>query len=71
MFKTSKANYPEKGHPCVKHLWLGKVPRFLFQGTVIRVFSVPDGQKLYEFRRGMKRSVLSVCPLLKPFLAAI
>uniref|UniRef100_A0A4W2GJS3 WD repeat domain, phosphoinositide interacting 1 n=1 Tax=Bos indicus x Bos taurus TaxID=30522 RepID=A0A4W2GJS3_BOBOX len=24
------------------------------KGTVIRVFSVPDGQKLYEFRRGMK-----------------
>ena len=33
----------------------------LLQGTVIRVFSVPDGQKLYEFRRGMKRSVLPVC----------
>ena len=33
----------------------------LFQGTVIRVFSVPDGQKLYEFRRGMKRSVFTVC----------
>uniref|UniRef100_A0A480KMV7 WD repeat domain phosphoinositide-interacting protein 1 isoform a n=1 Tax=Sus scrofa TaxID=9823 RepID=A0A480KMV7_PIG len=29
------------------------------KGTVIRVFSVPEGQKLYEFRRGMKRSV---CP---------
>ncbi|XP_026936304.1 WD repeat domain phosphoinositide-interacting protein 1 isoform X4 [Sagmatias obliquidens] len=27
------------------------------KGTVIRVFSVPDGQKLYEFRRGMKRYV--------------
>lgn len=25
------------------------------QGTVIRVFSVPDGVKLFEFRRGMKR----------------
>jgi len=25
------------------------------QGTVIRVFSVPDGQKLFEFRRGVKR----------------
>ncbi|XP_023612711.1 WD repeat domain phosphoinositide-interacting protein 1 isoform X9 [Myotis lucifugus] len=24
------------------------------KGTVIRVFSVPEGQKLYEFRRGMK-----------------
>lgn len=29
------------------------------QGTVIRVFSIPGGQKLYEFRRGMKRSVHS------------
>ncbi|XP_068119124.1 WD repeat domain phosphoinositide-interacting protein 1-like isoform X1 [Hyperolius riggenbachi] len=27
------------------------------KGTVIRVFSIPDGQKLYEFRRGMKRYV--------------
>ncbi|XP_068932670.1 WD repeat domain phosphoinositide-interacting protein 1 isoform X3 [Petaurus breviceps papuanus] len=27
------------------------------KGTVIRVFSVPEGQKLYEFRRGMKRYV--------------
>ncbi|XP_064606548.1 WD repeat domain phosphoinositide-interacting protein 2-like [Liolophura sinensis] len=27
------------------------------KGTVIRVFSVPDGQKLFEFRRGMKRCV--------------
>ncbi|ROK76660.1 WD repeat domain phosphoinositide-interacting protein 1 [Anabarilius grahami] len=27
------------------------------QGTVIRVFSVPDGDKLFEFRRGMKRYV--------------
>lgn len=26
-----------------------------FQGTVIRVYSIPDGQKLYEFRRGVKR----------------
>jgi len=25
------------------------------QGTVIRVFSVPDGHKLYEFRRSVKR----------------
>ena len=25
------------------------------QGTVIRVFSVPQGEKLVEFRRGMKR----------------
>ena len=35
--------------------------RSLFQGTVIRVFSIPDGQKLYEFRRGVKRSVFTVC----------
>jgi len=28
---------------------------YAFQGTVIRVFSVPDGQKLFEFRRGVKR----------------
>lgn len=31
---------------------------FLFhlsQGTVIRVFSIPEGQKLFEFRRGVKR----------------
>ncbi|KAL4241116.1 WD repeat domain phosphoinositide-interacting protein 2 [Mactra antiquata] len=27
------------------------------KGTVIRVFSIPDGQKLFEFRRGMKRCV--------------
>ncbi|XP_039509710.1 WD repeat domain phosphoinositide-interacting protein 1 isoform X2 [Pimephales promelas] len=27
------------------------------KGTVIRVFSVPDGDKLFEFRRGMKRYV--------------
>ncbi|XP_063076686.1 WD repeat domain phosphoinositide-interacting protein 1-like isoform X2 [Engraulis encrasicolus] len=27
------------------------------KGTVIRVFSVPDGLKLFEFRRGMKRYV--------------
>ncbi|XP_023391439.1 WD repeat domain phosphoinositide-interacting protein 1 [Pteropus vampyrus] len=27
------------------------------KGTVIRVFSAPEGQKLYEFRRGMKRYV--------------
>ncbi|XP_013924279.1 PREDICTED: WD repeat domain phosphoinositide-interacting protein 2-like [Thamnophis sirtalis] len=25
------------------------------KGTVIRVFSIPEGQKLFEFRRGMKR----------------
>lgn len=28
------------------------------QGTVIRVFSVPEGQRLFEFRRGMKRLAL-------------
>ncbi|KAK9407065.1 WD repeat domain phosphoinositide-interacting protein 1 [Crotalus adamanteus] len=27
------------------------------KGTVFRVFSIPEGQKLYEFRRGMKRYV--------------
>ncbi|XP_051958415.1 WD repeat domain phosphoinositide-interacting protein 1 isoform X1 [Xyrauchen texanus] len=27
------------------------------KGTVIRVFSIPDGVKLFEFRRGMKRYV--------------
>lgn len=27
------------------------------KGTVIRVFSVPDGKKLFEFRRGVKRCV--------------
>lgn len=27
------------------------------KGTVIRVFSVSDGTKLYEFRRGVKRCV--------------
>ncbi|TRY59629.1 hypothetical protein DNTS_003899 [Danionella cerebrum] len=26
-------------------------------GTVIRVFSIPEGQRLFEFRRGMKRYV--------------
>lgn len=27
------------------------------KGTVIRVFNVSDGTKIYEFRRGMKRCV--------------
>uniref|UniRef100_A0A3Q3LN27 WD repeat domain, phosphoinositide interacting 1 n=1 Tax=Mastacembelus armatus TaxID=205130 RepID=A0A3Q3LN27_9TELE len=27
------------------------------KGTVIRVFSIPEGQRLFEFRRGMKRYV--------------
>ncbi|KAK2081931.1 WD repeat domain phosphoinositide-interacting protein 2 [Saguinus oedipus] len=30
--------------------------------TVIRVFSIPEGQKLFEFRRGVKRCV-SICSL--------
>ncbi|XP_030651896.1 WD repeat domain phosphoinositide-interacting protein 2 isoform X1 [Nomascus leucogenys] len=34
----------------------------LKQGTVIRVFSIPEGQKLFEFRRGVKRCV-SICSL--------
>lgn len=29
------------------------------QGTVIRVFSIPEGQRLFEFRRGMKRLALT------------
>uniref|UniRef100_A0A8P0SUB8 WD repeat domain, phosphoinositide interacting 2 n=1 Tax=Canis lupus familiaris TaxID=9615 RepID=A0A8P0SUB8_CANLF len=29
------------------------------KGTVIRVFSIPEGQKLFEFRRGVKSSVFS------------
>uniref|UniRef100_H0XY61 Uncharacterized protein n=1 Tax=Otolemur garnettii TaxID=30611 RepID=H0XY61_OTOGA len=32
------------------------------KGTVIRVFSIPEGQKLCEFRRGVKRCV-SICSL--------
>uniref|UniRef100_H0XVB2 WD repeat domain phosphoinositide-interacting protein 2 n=1 Tax=Otolemur garnettii TaxID=30611 RepID=H0XVB2_OTOGA len=32
------------------------------KGTVIRVFSIPEGQKLLEFRRGVKRCV-SICSL--------
>lgn len=31
------------------------------KGTVIRVFSVPDGQRLFEFRRGVKRCVNVSC----------
>ncbi|PVD37848.1 hypothetical protein C0Q70_00450 [Pomacea canaliculata] len=27
------------------------------KGTVIRVFSIPDGHRIFEFRRGMKRQV--------------
>lgn len=32
------------------------------RGTVIRVFNIVDGAKLYEFRRGVKRCV-SICSL--------
>lgn len=32
------------------------------RGTVIRVFNISDGVKLYEFRRGVKRCV-SICSL--------
>lgn len=31
------------------------------KGTVIRVFSVHDGSKLFEFRRGVKRCVAISC----------
>jgi len=31
------------------------------KGTVIRVFSLPDGEKLFEFRRGLKRCVETQC----------
>ncbi|KAL0841646.1 hypothetical protein ABMA28_015298 [Loxostege sticticalis] len=31
------------------------------RGTVIRVFSVPERQRLYEFRRGLKRCVTIAC----------
>ncbi|XP_052825582.1 WD repeat domain phosphoinositide-interacting protein 2 isoform X1 [Octopus bimaculoides] len=43
------------------------------KGTVIRVFSVPDGQKLFEFRRGVKRCVTIYSLAFSPdslFLAA-
>lgn len=54
------------------HGWHETSTCFLFQGTVIRVFSVPEGQKLYEFRRGMKRCVLTVRPAVKcPRSAAV
>uniref|UniRef100_H3AGJ9 WD repeat domain, phosphoinositide interacting 2 n=1 Tax=Latimeria chalumnae TaxID=7897 RepID=H3AGJ9_LATCH len=33
------------------------------KGTVIRVFSIPEGQKLFEFRRGVKRRGVSICSL--------
>lgn len=32
------------------------------KGTVIRVYSVPDGSRIYEFRRGMKRYA-NICSL--------
>jgi len=31
------------------------------QGTVIRVFTVPNGQKQFEFRRGLKRWIFAFC----------
>lgn len=31
------------------------------KGTVIRIFSVTDGAKLFEFRRGVKRCVSISC----------
>uniref|UniRef100_A0A1A7XM34 WD repeat domain, phosphoinositide interacting 1 n=1 Tax=Iconisemion striatum TaxID=60296 RepID=A0A1A7XM34_9TELE len=36
------------------------------RGTVIRVFSVPEGQRLFEFRRGMKRYVSINCLSFSP-----
>nr|XP_054598182.1 WD repeat domain phosphoinositide-interacting protein 1 isoform X1 [Nothobranchius furzeri] len=36
------------------------------RGTVIRVFSVPEGQRLFEFRRGMKRYVSINCLCFSP-----
>jgi len=29
-----------------------------FKGTVFRVFSCPEGEKLYEFRRGFKTNAI-------------
>ena len=43
------------------------------KGTVIRVYSVPDGNRLYEFRRGVSRyvTIQSLCfSLDSKFLAA-
>ena len=31
---------------------------FIFKGTVIRVFSIPQGKRLFEFRRGVRRYFL-------------
>ena len=28
-----------------------------YQGTIIRVFSIPEGNKMFEFQRGMTRNV--------------
>ncbi|XP_072298472.1 WD repeat domain phosphoinositide-interacting protein 1 isoform X2 [Eucyclogobius newberryi] len=36
------------------------------KGTVIRVFSIPQGQRLFEFRRGMKRCVDISCLSFSP-----
>uniref|UniRef100_A0ACB8FL67 WD repeat domain phosphoinositide-interacting protein 2 n=1 Tax=Sphaerodactylus townsendi TaxID=933632 RepID=A0ACB8FL67_9SAUR len=38
-----------------RHAW--NLDLSLCWGTVIRVFSIPEGQKLFEFRRGVKRCV--------------
>ena len=40
----------------------------VMQGTVIRVFGIPSGDKLFEFRRGMKRSVLASSPCIQIWL---
>ena len=39
----------------INELSLTNIICSFLQGTVIRVFSIPDGGKLYEFRRGVKR----------------
>ncbi|KAH9252619.1 hypothetical protein BASA81_009490 [Batrachochytrium salamandrivorans] len=31
----------------------------MFQGTVIRVFTVPQGQKIFQFRRGTRSPLVS------------
>lgn len=52
----------EQGMSCVFLLFFYAFPWMRkcspLQGTVIRVFSVPEGQRLFEFRRGMKRLAL-------------
>ncbi|XP_077481202.1 WD repeat domain phosphoinositide-interacting protein 1 isoform X2 [Stigmatopora argus] len=62
---TKLASASEKVSPssssnfiCHSHQQLPEMSaRFPPQGTVIRVFSIPEGQRLFEFRRGMKRYV--------------